>query len=118
MWFELPQILRARKACDVYISEDVRGFLQSCENKRLKKNVEDMFDLLWDNYLLGVKVPKRQIPQYYVRKFGHRHNLYLRDLVDGWRMTYMLSSCSIHRGIRVDVIEVMSHPEYERRFGY
>jgi hypothetical protein len=84
----------------------------------LKRSLEDTLQLLWDNYLLGDKVPKRQIPRFYVRKLGHRHNLYLCDLVEGWRMTYMLSSCSIHQGIRVDVIEVLSHTEYERRFGY
>ena len=84
----------------------------------MKENVEDALQLLWDNYLLGVKVPKRQIPKSYVQKFGHRHNLYLHDLMEGWRMTYMLSSCAIHRGIRVDIIEVLSHPEYEKRFGY
>jgi hypothetical protein len=34
-------------------------------------------------------------------------------------MTYLLSSCAVHPlGVRVDVVEVLSHPEYERRFGY
>jgi len=118
LWFDLPQILRAKKACDVYKSGDVSSFLQSCENKRVKRNVENVLQLLWGNYLLGVKVPKRQIPQSYVRKFGHRHNLYLLDLVEGYRMTYLLSTCAVHGGIRVDVVEVLSHPEYDRRFGY
>jgi hypothetical protein len=103
----------------VYESSDVIAFLQTCQNDRLKKNVEDMLQSLLDNCLLGIKVPKVQIPRSYVRKFGHKHNLYLLDLVDGWRMTYLLSSCTIHPlGIRVDAVEVLSHKEYERRFGY
>ena len=100
------------------MSKDVRGFLQTCKNKRLRKNVEDMLQLLWDDYLLGVNVPKRQIPQSYLPKLGHKHNLYVCDLVEGWRMTYTLSTCAVHDGIRVDVIEVLSHPEYMKRFGY
>lgn len=115
----MPQILRPKKACDVYKSNDVVTFLRSCQNDRLRKNVEDMLQLLWDDFLSGVKVPKRQIPPSYVRRFGHKHNLYLLDLVDGWRMTYLLSSCTVHPlGVRVDVVDVLSHPEYERRFGY
>lgn len=103
----------------MYKSNDVAAFLQNCRNNRLEKNVDDAFQLLWNDYLSGVKVPKQQIPPSYVRKFGHKHNLYLLDLVEGWRMTYLLSSCTVHpQGVRVDIVEVLSHPEYEKRFGY
>ena len=103
----------------MYKSNEVAAFLQNCRNNRLGKNVEDVLQLLWNDCLLGDKVPKQQIPPSYVRKFGRKHNLYLLDLVDGWRMTYLLSSCTVHPlGVRVDVVEVLSHPEYERRFGY
>ena len=102
----------------MYESNEVITFLRSCQNDRLRKNVEDTLQLLWDNFLSGVKVPKRQIPQSYVRRFGHKHNLYLIRLVDGWRMTYLLSSCTVHPlGVRVDVVEVLSHTEYTRHFG-
>ena len=56
-----------------------------------------------------------QLLHSYVRHLG-LNNLYRCDLVDGWRLTYTLSFDGV--GIRVDVIEVMAHQEYDRRFGY
>jgi len=77
--------------------------------------VNETLDLLRMNYELGDRVPKRQWPRSYVRQLG-LNNLYRCDLVEGWRLTYTLSFDGV--GIRVDVIEVMPHQEYERRFRY
>jgi len=89
--------------------------LERCKNEWLRKNVNETLDLLRMNYELGDRVPKRQWPYSYVRQLG-LNNLYRCDLVDGWRLTYTLSFDGV--GIRVDVIEVMTHQEYDRRFGY
>lgn len=42
----------------------------------------------------------------------------LSVFLEGYRMTYLLSTCAVHGGIRVDVVEVLSHAEYDSRFGY
>ena len=54
-------------------------------------------------------------PPYYALKWG-LNNLYKCDLALGWRLTYTLSSDGA--GIRVDVLEIMPHPEYDKRFRY
>jgi len=110
-----PRLLRARKASAVYLSREADQFLRSCGDRRLVENVKATLDLLKANYELGDKVPRRQWPRSYVKHLG-LNNLYRCDLADGWRLTYTLSSDGV--GIRVDVIEVMPHHEYDERFGY
>jgi hypothetical protein len=107
--------MRVKKASAVYVSGQVNQFLARCKDERLRKNVNEILDLLRMNYELGDKVPKRQGPRSYVKQLG-LNNLYRCDLIEGWRLTYTLSFDGV--GIRVDVIEVMTHREYEKRFGY
>jgi hypothetical protein len=107
--------MRTKKASAVYLSGQVSQFLARCKHERLRKNVEEFLDLLKMNYELGDKVPRRQWPRSYVKQLG-LNNLYRCDLIEGWRLAYTLSFDGI--GIRVDVIEVMTHTEYEKRFGY
>lgn len=110
-----PRLLRAKKASAVYLSREADEFLRNCKDRRLVENVKETLDLLKGNYELGNKVPKRQWPSSYVRQLG-LNNLFRCDLIEGYRLTYMLSSDGV--GIRVDVIEVMSHSKYEQRFRY
>ena len=77
--------------------------------------MNETLDLLRMNYELGDRIPKRQWPRSYLRQLG-LNNLYKCDLALGWRLTYTLTSDAA--GIRVDVLEIMPHREYDRRFGY
>lgn len=79
------------------------------------KSVNATLDLLKVNYELGDKIPKRQWPRFYVQQLG-LNSLFRCDLAGGWRLTYTLSYNGA--GIRVDVIEVMTHREYDKRFAY
>ena len=77
--------------------------------------MEELFDLLKENYELGVKLPKQIWPARYVVKWRIR-NLYKCDLGRDWRMTYTL--LSERGGIAVVALEVLTHKEYDRLFGY
>jgi hypothetical protein len=94
---------------------DADLFLRTCTDARVKRSVEDTLDLLRERYDLGTKIPKVQFPPLYVEKWGV-NNLYKCDLALGWRLTYTLTSDGA--GIRVDILEILPHPEYSRRFGY
>ncbi len=66
--------------------------------------------------LAGKNVRKRQIPRYYVTKYGV-NNLYILPLDNARRLSYTLASDKT--GINVVILEAFpDHKSYERRFGY
>jgi hypothetical protein len=108
-------IVHSRKASAVVMRADADLFLRTCTDARIKRSVEDTLDLLKDRYDLGTKIPKLRFPPLYVEKWGV-NNLYKCDLALGYRLTYTLTADAA--GIRVDVLEILSHSDYNRRFGY
>jgi len=94
---------------------DADRFLRTCRDSRVMRSFENMLDLLKERYDRGTKIPRAQFPLHYVEKWG-LNNLYKCDLDLGWRLTYTLTSDGV--GIRVDILEILPHPEYSRRFRY
>lgn len=109
------RIVRGRKASAVVLRPGADQFLQTCTDERVKRSAEEMLDVLKERYDVGRKIPRSQFPPSYVEKWG-LNNLYKCDLALGWRLTYTLTSDAA--GIRVDVLEIMPHSEYNKRFGY
>ena len=60
-------------------------------------------------------IPRRLIPKHYIRKYGI-DNLWKYDLPKGWRLLYSIARDQVI--IIAIILEWLSHPEYERRFGY
>jgi hypothetical protein len=108
-------IVRSRKASAVVLRPGADLLLRTCTDERVKRSAEETLDLLKGRYDLGEKIPRSQFPPFYVQKWAV-NNLYKCDLALGWRLTYTLTSDAA--GIRVDVLEIMPHREYDRRFGY
>ncbi len=73
-----------------------------------------MQELLQD-FTKGDKLQKDRWPQYYVKKWALR-NLFKYDLRQGYRVTYTLQFEG--GGTAVVLLELLSHGEYEERFGY
>jgi len=72
-------------------------------------------DVLRENMFAGERIEKKKFPKYYVLKYGI-NNLYKYNLDGGNRLIYTL--VADESGVAVVVLEVLSHKEYERRFGY
>jgi len=89
--------------------------LDSCKDARLKRRVEEIFDLLKKDIGLGVKISKDRWPRSYVKRWGLR-NLYKCNLGRDWRMIYTLVFDGA--GIGVLALEVLSHKQYDKLFGY
>ena len=70
---------------------------------------------LMENRELGDKILRDRWPKRYVSKWGIR-NLLKCDLGPDWRMTYTLIFDG--SGIAVLELEVLTHKEYDRLFGY
>jgi len=63
----------------------------------------------------GDRIEKMKFPKYYVLKYGI-NNLYKYNLDGANRLVYTLVADK--SGIAVVVLEILSHKEYEKRFGY
>ena len=86
------------------------------EEDKFKNSIDRALDVLKEDMFSGERVRKRQIPAYYVKRFGV-NNLYVLKLDRAWRLCYTL--IADEEGVKVAVFEVFSnHKAYDRRFGY
>ncbi len=78
--------------------------------------IKDMKGALEYNMFAGEQIQRDRIPNYYIRKYGVR-NLYRYQHPEGYRSTYTLTARK-DLGVCPTIIDLMSHKEYEKRFGY
>jgi hypothetical protein len=107
--------VRKRPSC-VKATPDVAIFISSLEKRSyLRRIVDGGLDVLKENMLAGERVEKKKFPKYYIQKYGV-NNLYKYNLDTANRLIYTLLADEL--GIAVVVLEILSHKEYEKRFGY
>jgi len=88
------------------------------KDSELKTIIDEALDALKESKFAGILVAKNKIPRTYVQKY-RIHNLYKMNLRMNYRLTYTLMSRKDRKeGVCPHVIEVMTHPEYLKRFGY
>ncbi len=101
----------------VYQTEEFQSFLEGLgPDSKIRKWIEDMKDVLKKNMLAGEPIPKKLIPDYYVRRYGV-DNLFRYRHPEGCRSCYVLDVIG-GVGVCPVILDFMSHTEYERRFGY
>jgi len=81
----------------------------------LKNKAEAAFSELKADRELGDKVTKDRFPKYY-RKTWKPASVYVYGLGPDWRMTYTILYDGT--GIAVFCLEILTHKEYDKRFGY
>lgn len=84
-------------------------------DRMLHKWIARAIDDLSENAFCGIQIPKRLIPQAYLRKH-EIDNLWKYDMPKGWRLIYTVANGDVC--IISILLEWMSHKEYERRFRY
>ena len=101
----------------VFISDELEDSFNSLpENDFVKKSMIRAIKDLRRNAFAGIHVPKRLIPNEYIRKWGIK-NLWKYDLQKGWRLLYTITSDNAVELISA-ILEWFDHKEYERRFKY
>ena len=85
------------------------------EAEYLLKLIDKGIAKLVENYESGQKIRKNLWPKYYMEKYG-LNNLWRLRLDDDWRMIYTVIGDQIR--IIAVILEVLSHKEYDNRFGY
>jgi len=72
-------------------------------------------DKLEENVFIGIQIPKRLIPKYYLQNYLIK-NLWKYNLPNGWRLLYSIIGEEIM--IISVILEWLDHKKYERRFKY
>lgn len=85
------------------------------DEKELANYLDRAMDDLEKNEEAGVRVPSKQWPKVYVKKFNFT-NLWKYDLPNGWRLIYTIKGNNIE--IISVVLEWITHKDYERKFSY
>ncbi len=107
----------SKKKISVRGSKDFMKFYSGMkENDRRKRHIDEALDLLKSNPCSGDKIEKRLWPKKYVKEHCI-YNLFRYHLPEGYRLTYTIASESSDEIVCM-ILEVLSHPEYENRFGY
>lgn len=105
-----------RRPASVRAVRDVADYISSLrEDEYLRQIFGKALDVLRENMFAGEKIEKSKFPKYYVLKYGI-NNLYKYNLNGGNRLIYTL--VADESGVALVVLDVLSHKEYERRFGY
>lgn len=110
-----PRLIHFKAASSVKMTWELEKFLDSCKNEWLRKKADAAFSEIQGHYEVGDKVSKDRWPRYYVTTW-RIDNLYVRNLGPDWRLTYSLVSEGA--GISALCLEILTHKEYDRRFGY
>lgn len=97
-----------RKVNEIYSSLSEEG--------DFKKTIDKGLDALKESMFAGEIIKKKQIPKYYIKKFGV-NNLYRLKLDKRRRFCYTI--VGDQEGLKLIVLEVFpDHKSYNRRFGY
>jgi len=94
--------------------EKLKG-IDSSFHHTLLRSINRVRDLLKQNPFAGDQVPKRQIPQKYIKKFDV-DNVWRIELADRWRLVYTITGNQIE--IITFIIDIFDHKDYDKVFGY
>jgi len=96
----------------VFISEDLAKLLKKVgPQNKISKWVGDMKEVLRENMYAGELIRKSQVPKRYIDCYAV-NNLYRYSHPEGFRSCYtIVNGCPY-------ILDVMSHQEYDKIFGY
>lgn len=101
----------------VFRSKDLDEFLKKLEpDHKFRRWIEDMEAVLKENKFAGQLVKKKQIPLCYTECYDV-NNLYRYAHPEGYRSCYTILNVE-GIGVCPHILDIMSHKEYDRIFGY
>ena len=92
-----------------------KAFNSLSEDSPLKKSVRKAMDKIRENAFCGERIPQKQIPKEYIKKYNIDNLLWI-PLPNAWRLVYSIFGEGIE--ILSLIIEYYDHKNYERRFKY
>jgi len=103
-----------------FANENIKtAFEKLKEGKDNEKNIYEWliraFEDIEKNAFCGIQIPKKLIPEEYVKKFNIK-NVYKYNLPNAWRLLYSVENNEII--VISIVLEWLDHKNYDRRFNY
>ncbi len=89
----------------------------SKHERMILKAVNYKLELVRENFQYGDPIGKDLIPEEYKKNYGVT-NLFRVELPDFWRMLYTASEGGSDIEIIAFVLDILSHPDYNKKFGY
>lgn len=105
------------------VREEKKKGITTSFNQTLLKSIDDKIMILKRDYDFGIHIPKDRIGQKYVMEYDVT-NLWKVNLSGGWRMIYTLKQPQREGteveilSIWLDVLDIISHDEYDKIFKY
>ena len=100
-----------------FVDEKIKNAFKILEDEdpKLHSFILRAFRDIEDNVFCGIQIPKRLIPDYYIKKYNIK-NLWKYNLPDAWRLIYSVKGKDLL--VFSIILEWMDHKTYERRFKY
>ena len=104
------------------VEERDKGITNSF-HQTLLKSIDDKIAILKTNYDYGIHIPKKMVARKYIEQYEVT-NLWKVNLSGAWRMIYTLKQPQRESteveilSIWLDVLDIISHEEYDDIFGY
>lgn len=119
-WFGRVNMFLRKSSEIQFADENVKKAFSELENgtseeKKLHEWLVRAFKDIQQNAFCGIQIPKKLIPQEYMKKYGIK-NLWKYNLPNAWRLLYSVEGDEIK--IISIILEWMDHKNYERRFNY
>jgi len=101
----------------VFRSKELAEFLKTQNpNSKFRRWIESMETVLKEHMYAGEPIRKKQIPPRYIERYGV-NNLYRYAHPEGYRSCYTIF-CEEGIGVCPHILDLLSHEEYDRIFGY
>ena len=101
-----------KPAPKIFVSDELAERLEKLKPEhKIARWISDMKGVLKENMYAGELIRKKQIPKQYIDRYN-LNNLYRYSHPEGFRSSYtILNGCPY-------ILDIMSHPEYDKVFGY
>lgn len=104
-------------ADEVSITPELNAKLGPDRNSIQWKMILSLKAKLLENRLVGIPYEKRRIPRFYKDR-DDVNNLYRSHFPEGYRALYFLQKDPDTEKMCAVILDLMTHKEYEKRFGY
>ncbi|RLG15143.1 MAG: hypothetical protein DRN66_00190 [Candidatus Nanohalarchaeota archaeon] len=95
--------------------EETEKGINKSVHQQLLKSINKAFDLLKQNPVAGMQMPKKNIPKTYIDGYGI-NNLWKFNLTSYWQVVYSLRTNEIE--IIELILDIIDHKKYDKIFGY
>ena len=103
------------KRLNEIVGNQIRSGRENSEEIQLLNSIKQKISFIKSNPFYGDPIAKNLIPEEYKIKY-RAINLFRAELSQFWRMLYTLKGDEIE--IIAFVLDIINHPDYNKKFGY